>query len=61
MDPKEKPQAHSLYINSLPNTYGLDIDVMVEAKGKELAILPYLKKSINEKVRIVHRPMAELA
>jgi len=43
-NPKEKPQAHSLYINQLPNTYGLDIDVMVEAKGKELAILPYLKK-----------------
>ncbi len=60
-NPKEKPQAHSLYINQLPNTYGLDIDVMVEAKGKELAILPYLKKSINEKVRIVHRPLAELA
>jgi len=60
-NPKEKPQAHSLYINSLPNTYGLDIDVMVEAKGKELAILPYLKKELNEKVRIVHREMAELA
>jgi UV DNA damage endonuclease len=40
---KEKPQAHSLYINALPNTYGLDLDVMVEAKGKELAILPFLK------------------
>jgi UV DNA damage endonuclease len=42
-NPKEKPQAHSIYINSLPNTYGLDLDVMVEAKGKELAILPFLK------------------
>jgi UV DNA damage endonuclease len=41
-NPKEKPQAHSLYINALPNTYGLDLDVMVEAKGKELAILPFL-------------------
>jgi UV DNA damage endonuclease len=40
---KEKPQAHSVYINSLPNTYGLDLDVMVEAKGKELAILPFIK------------------
>ena len=40
---KEKPQAHSLYINSLPNTYGLDVDIMVEAKGKELAILPFIK------------------
>jgi UV DNA damage endonuclease len=60
-NPKEKPQAHSLYINALPDTYGLDLDVMVEAKGKELAILPYLKKEINEKIRIVHREMAELA
>ena len=42
-NPKEKPQAHSLYINALPNTYGLDLDVMVEAKGKELAILPFIK------------------
>ena len=40
---KEKPQAHSDYINSLPDTYGLDVDIMVEAKAKELAILPYLK------------------
>lgn len=58
---KEKPQAHSDYINSLPNTYGLDVDIMVEAKAKELAILPYLKKNINEKVRTIHREMAELA
>jgi UV DNA damage endonuclease len=43
-NPKEKPQAHSIYINSLPNTYGLDLDVMVEAKGKELAILPFINK-----------------
>jgi UV DNA damage endonuclease len=42
-NPKEKPQAHSIYINSLPNTYGLDVDIMVEAKGKELAILPFIK------------------
>jgi len=39
---KEKPQAHSLYIKSLPNTYELDVDIMVEAKAKELAILPFI-------------------
>ncbi len=60
-NPKEKPQAHSYLINTLPNTYGLDLDIMVEAKGKELAILLYLKKELNEKVRVVHREMAELA
>jgi len=43
-NPKEKPQAHSLYINSLPNTYELDVDIMVEAKAKELAILPFIGK-----------------
>jgi UV DNA damage endonuclease len=42
-NPKEKPQAHSLYINSLPNTYELDVDIMVEAKAKELAILKFIK------------------
>ena len=41
-NPKEKPQAHSLYINTLPNTYELVVDIMVEAKAKELAILPFL-------------------
>ncbi len=60
-NPKEKPQAHSYLINTLPNTYGLDLYIMVEAKAKELAILPYLKKEINEKVRTIHREMAELA
>jgi UV DNA damage endonuclease len=40
---KEKPQAHSLYISAIPNTYKLDVDIMVEAKAKELAILPFLK------------------
>jgi len=41
---KLKPQAHSDYINKLPDTYGVDVDVMVEAKAKELAILPFLAK-----------------
>jgi len=41
-DTKQKPQAHSEYINSLPNNYGFDVDCMVESKAKELAILPFL-------------------
>jgi len=44
---KEKPQAHSDYIMALPDTYELDVDIMVEAKAKELAILPFMG---NERV-----------
>jgi len=40
---KLKPQAHSDYINSLPDTYGNKVDIMVESKAKELAILEYLQ------------------
>jgi UV DNA damage endonuclease len=43
---KIRIQAHSDYINELPNTYGIDVDIMCEAKAKELAILPYIN---NEK------------
>lgn len=39
---KLKPQAHSDYITSLPNTYKLDVDIMVEAKAKELAIINFI-------------------
>ena len=39
---KVKPQAHSDYIKQLPNLYGNDVDVMVEAKAKELSILPFI-------------------
>ena len=42
---KIKPQAHSDYINELPNDYGYELDVEVEAKAKELAILPYIGKT----------------
>jgi len=39
---KLKPQAHSDYINSLPNIYKLDVDIMVEAKAKDKAIIPFI-------------------
>jgi len=44
LDESIKPQAHSDLIKELPNTYGHDVDIMVEAKHKELAI----KEFINE-------------
>ena len=47
-NPKEKPQAHSDYINNLPDTYGIDVDIMVEAKAKELAILTFINQTICE-------------
>jgi UV DNA damage endonuclease len=42
---KLKEQAHSDYINQLPNLYGNNVDVMVEAKAKELSILPYINSN----------------
>ena len=44
---KIKEQAHSDYIKSDINDYGLDIDVVVEAKAKELALKKY-KKVLTE-------------
>lgn len=43
-DPKIKPQAHSDYINKEINVYGMEVDVMIEAKKKDLALLNYLSK-----------------
>jgi len=42
-DPKIKDNAHSDYIYNQINDYGLDIDIMIEAKAKELALLRYRK------------------
>ena len=39
---KIKPQAHSDYINELPNTYGNSVDIMVESKAKELSLLNFV-------------------
>ena len=40
-NPKIKPQAHSDYVNNYFDDYGYDLDVMIEAKHKELALLHY--------------------
>ena len=40
-DPKIRPQAHSDYVYDYIDTYGNKVDIMVEAKAKELAVLRY--------------------
>ena len=42
-DPKIRPQAHSDYVLDYIDTYGNRVDIMVEAKAKELAVLRYKK------------------
>jgi len=42
--PGKIPQAHSDYIFEKINTYGYDLDIEVEAKMKELAVISYLEK-----------------
>ena len=41
LDEKIKPQAHSDYVVDYINTYGHNVDIMVEAKHKELAVSKY--------------------
>ena len=38
----KKPQAHSDYIETLPTTYDNNMDIMVEAKQKDLAIINFI-------------------
>ena len=42
-DDKIRPQAHSDYVYDYIDTYGNEVDIMVEAKAKELAVLKYKK------------------
>jgi UV DNA damage endonuclease len=48
---KIKPQAHADYIKQLPKTYGELIDIEVEAKAKELAILPFINNQYETNSR----------
>ena len=41
LDEKIKPQAHSDYVIDYIDTYGHEVDIMVEAKHKELAVKKY--------------------
>ena len=40
-DPKIRPQAHSDFVLNEIQTYGNEIDIMIEAKAKELAVNKY--------------------
>jgi UV DNA damage endonuclease len=43
-DTRIKPQAHSDFIKNKINLYNLDVDVMIEAKMKELSLKKYLSE-----------------
>ena len=45
-DDKIRPQAHSDYVYDYIDTYGNRVDIMVEAKAKELAVIKY--KELHE-------------
>ena len=40
-DPKLKPQAHSDFVYDYIDTYGNNVDIMIEAKAKERALFKY--------------------
>lgn len=50
---KIKEQAHADYVYKPINTYGLQVDVMLEAKAKDLALLRYLELHPERKLHIV--------
>jgi len=41
LDESIRPQAHSDYVYDYIDTYGHRVDIMVEAKAKELAVIKY--------------------
>ena len=44
------PRAHSDFITNYIDTFGFDIDIMIEAKAKELALLNYRKLHVPSEV-----------
>jgi UV DNA damage endonuclease len=46
-DPNSNPRAHADWIYEKINTYGLYMDIELEAKAKELAVLDYLRRLNN--------------
>ena len=52
-DDKIKPQAHSDYVYDYIDTYGNEVDIMVEAKHKELAVIKYKEIHYNEEEAVL--------
>jgi UV DNA damage endonuclease len=40
-NPEAKKEAHSDWVHETINTYGMDVDIMLETKMKELSLLKY--------------------
>jgi UV DNA damage endonuclease len=49
-DSQTNKRAHADYIYEFINDYGLDLDVEIEAKAKELATINYMKQFLTETV-----------
>tara|TARA_R100001463_G_scaffold19625_4_gene48235 strand:+ start:323 stop:1264 length:942 start_codon:yes stop_codon:yes gene_type:complete len=47
LDESIRPQAHSDYVYDYIDTYGNDVDIMIEAKHKELAVQKYKELHLN--------------
>jgi UV DNA damage endonuclease len=47
-DPLTTPTAHADYVYEKVNTYKKNVDIMFEAKAKELAVMKYIKESQNK-------------
>ena len=43
-DPASKKEAHADWVYESINTYGKDVDIILEAKKKELSVFQYLEK-----------------
>ncbi|MFL5811285.1 MAG: UV DNA damage repair endonuclease UvsE [Flavisolibacter sp.] len=51
-NPEAKKEAHSDWVHEPINTYGKDIDIILETKMKELSLLKYRKQYQTEKEKI---------
>ena len=48
LDESIREQAHSDYVYDYIDTYGHDVDIMIEAKHKELAVEKYIKLHLTD-------------